>query len=371
MGKSLDLISAGHICLDITPQFSNGESADRLRPGSLSIVGPATLSTGGACANVGLSARRLGLSVAFMGKCGDDHFGQSLLAVLRKSDPQAAGAMRISAGEATSYSVVLAMPGRDRIFFHCPGANDTFTADDIDFALAAQARVFYFGYPPLMARMYADGGGELARLLGRAKSAGLTTALDMALPDPSAPAGKADWRGILKRALPEADLFLPSAEELIFMLRRDLYDRLAAGDILQHLSADVLRGLADECLALGAGVVMIKCGRHGLYVRGGSAGRIAGMGRTAPTPPGWADREVFAPAYRVDKIVSATGAGDSAVAGFLGGLLRGADLKTSADYACAAGACNVQAIDATSGVRSWRETTAMLASARVEPFVRL
>ena len=41
------------------------------------------------------------------------------------------------------------------------------------------------------------------------------------------------------------------------------------------------------------------------------------MGSAAPDPAGWADREIFAPAYQVDRVVSATGAGDSAVAGLL------------------------------------------------------
>ena len=88
--------------------------------------------------------------------------------------------MRVVPGEQTSYGIVLALPGVDRIFLRCPGATDTFAADDVDLDLAARARLFYFGYPPLMARMYAD-GGALARLFESVKSLGVTTALDLAL----------------------------------------------------------------------------------------------------------------------------------------------------------------------------------------------
>ena len=373
---AIDLVAAGHICLDVTPGFldhvSDRPLGQLFRPGSLTVVGPATVHTGGAVANVGLSAQRIGLSVSLMGKCGDDQLGRTLLAALEQASPECAAGMRVSPGESTSYTVVLAVPGEDRIFLHCPGANDTFAAEDVDLDLVARGRLFYFGYPPLMARMYAGAGEELARLLAGVKSRGITTALDMAFPDPTAPAGRADWPAILAAALPHADVFAPSVEELTFMLRRDSYDELTAdGDILDRLTAELLRDLAQRSLQLGAAVVVIKCGRHGLYVRSADAERLSSMGSARPDPAGWANAEVFASSYRVHRVVSATGAGDSAVAGFLAGLLRGADLPTSADYACAAGAQNVQAVDAVSGILPWEQTTAELSAPRVAPPVEL
>jgi sugar/nucleoside kinase (ribokinase family) len=336
------------------------------------VVDRAAVSTGGGAANVGLSARRLGLSVAMMGKCGDDVLGRTLLEVLRGFSADCAAGMRIAAGESTSYTVVLAPPGTDRIFLHCPGANDTFVADDVDLDLVARGRLFYFGYPPLMARMYAGKGEELAELLRRVKDKGVTVALDMALPDPAGPTGQAPWPEILAGALPHVDLFAPSVEELTLMLSRTDYDRMVAdGDILDQLTPALLRALSGRCLDMGVAVVMIKCGRHGLYVRSAGGERIAQMGSAAPDADGWADGEMFRPSYRVDAVVSATGAGDSAVAGFLAGLLRGADLPAAADYACAAGAHNVSALDTTSGLRSWEETTAALTDPRVPPIIAL
>ena len=46
----------------------------------------------------------------------------------------------------------------DRSFLHCPGANDTFGPEDIDVERLAGVSLFHFGYPPLMRRMYSDGG---------------------------------------------------------------------------------------------------------------------------------------------------------------------------------------------------------------------
>ena len=51
MSRELTAVVAGHICLDIIPQFDTllpGEFASLFQPGRLIEVGPAILSTGGA-----------------------------------------------------------------------------------------------------------------------------------------------------------------------------------------------------------------------------------------------------------------------------------------------------------------------------------
>jgi sugar/nucleoside kinase (ribokinase family) len=57
--------------------------------------------------------------------------------------------------------------------------------------------------------------------------------------------------------------------------------------------------------------------------------------------------------------VDTLGAGDTWTAGFLCGLLRGWDLERVARFANAVGACCVQALGATTGVRSFAETCAL------------
>jgi len=83
------------------------------------------------------------------------------------------------------------------MFLHCPGCNDTFGAEDIDYAMLAKARVFHFGYPPLMRRMIEEGAHELVALFARAHETGATTVLDMCMPDPDslsdASIGRASW----------------------------------------------------------------------------------------------------------------------------------------------------------------------------------
>ncbi len=368
---TIDAVVAGHLCLDITPSFPE-EAGHRslgeiLRPGTLTAVGAATLSTGGPVSNTALPMLRLGLNTKLMGKVGDDGFGAIVLDILRRESPGADTEMAVVPGEHTSYSVVIAPPGTDRIFLHFTGSNDTFGYDDVDFSVVGRSRLFHLGYPPLLPRTFANGGEELVRIYRAAKEAGATTSLDLVYTDPASPAGRVDWRGVLARVLPFVDVFPPSVEELLFMLRRDAFDDLSrrAGDreLLTQIGGGLLRELGEMALSMGAGVVLIKCGQQGLYLRTADRGRLEAFGRGRCGDVGaWANRERFLPAYVAPRVVSGTGAGDCAIAGFLAALLRGCGPEQSVRIAAAVGAQNVTAADAVSGVRPWDETLRQVAS---------
>lgn len=364
--RPIDAIAAGHICLDVIPALRplEGRSlAEELAPGKLVVVGAAKTSSGGPVSNTGVAFIRLGLRAELMGKIGDDFFGRGLLEALRREG--AAEGMVVIPGESTSYTIVIAPPDMDRIFLHNPGANDTYGADDVKVEQVERARLFHFGYPPLMRRMYEDGGAELAEVFRRAKGAGATTSLDMALPDPNSPAGRVGWRAILEATLPHVDIFLPSVEEIAFMLDRRLFDarREEAGgaEALDRYRAGDLRRLAETCLGLGARIVCLKLGHRGIYARTGPEATFAALGAARPgDPAGWARREIWHGAFRVERFASATGSGDSCIAGFLTAFLRGETIERATRIACAVGAQNVQVLDAVSGIRGWEETLAVL-----------
>ena len=85
------------------------------------------------------------------------------------------------------------------------------------------------------------------------------------------------------------------------------------------------------------------------------------LGRAAPSDRfTWADRELWAPCFKVD-VIGTTGSGDATIAGFLTALLRDASPATAMTMAVAVGACNVEAADALSGVRSWEDTARRIA----------
>lgn len=362
--RSAEVIVAGHICLDIIPAIEEkreGISA-LLVPGKLVNVGPALLSTGGAVSNTGLALHRLGLRTKLMSKIGDDQFGKAILDVLGSYGDELAGGMIVAEGEHSSYSLVISPPGVDRIFLHCTGANDTFAAEDILTNELQGARLFHFGYPPLMRKMYENEGEELARLLSHVKSQGLTISLDMAKPDPESPASRVDWRVILEKALPNVDVFLPSFEEILLMLHPERYEELSrihqTSDLLPYANGSLLSMLSTELIQMGAAIVAIKLGEHGLYVRTAKDhDRIAAMGPCAPDMDrisSWMERELLVPCFKV-KVAGTTGAGDCTIAGFLAGLLKGLNLEDILHSAVGVGACNVERSDATSGIPKWEE----------------
>jgi len=353
-----EIIVAGHVCLDIIPTFlgAPADLDDVLVPGKLIEMGQAVVATGGTVSNAGLALHRLGMAVGLMGKVGDDILGRAILEIFSAQGADTAD-MIVAAGEKTSYTVVLSPPGIDRIFLHCPGANDTYCAADLDVGKLAGVRLLHVGYPPLMARMYADGGEELSHLLSAARAAGVTVSLDMARPDPASAAGRADWRRILAQSLPHVDVFAPSIDEILFMLDRPRFDALeATGDLVGRVDAALVGDVAGELLSMGAAVVALKLGDRGLYLRAtDDAARLAQTGACRiDTLDGWLGCDLYGPCFQAN-VVGTTGSGDCTVAGVLTGILKGFSAEKALEAGLAVGACNVEAPDATSGVPAWAE----------------
>jgi sugar/nucleoside kinase (ribokinase family) len=364
-----DIVVAGHTCIDIIPtfdpsQFPGGSAKARLDmllvPGKLVNVGATVLSTGGAVSNTGLALHRLGIPVRLVGKVGSDLFGQAILQAFRNSGEHLAEGMVIAPGDASSYTVVINPPGVDRVFLHCPGANDSFCAADITLEHLAGARIFHFGYPPLMKRMYADGGMELSRLLGKVKQAGLVVSLDMARPDPDSPAGKVDWASLLVKVLPLVDFCVPSLDETLFMLDRPRFDRLMAEmrgthEPLPGVDGALLGEMSQRLIEMGAAVVMLKLGDQGLYVRtSADPQRIEGLCQHLGLPAGsWTGREVLSPCFKA-KLVGTTGAGDATIAGFLASANASLPFEGAVSSGVAVGACSVEAADASSAIPTWQ-----------------
>ena len=243
------------------------------------------------------------------------------------------------------------------MFLHHSGCNDTFDLKRINPERLRDARFFYFGYPPLMRSVYEDGGAGLAKLFAELGNNGVSTVLDMALPDPNGASGRVDWSGFLQQVLPYTTLFMPSFEEICFML--DVSSEASDQDDLLERVGDIGRRL----LELGVQVVVIKLGERGLYLR---------TGDTLPPdliPPDlsqdWRRRELWTPAFPVE-VATTTGAGDAAVAGFLTALLNEVSPSEALRFAATVGAASVQAADATSGVPHQDEVRLLLEKWNIE-----
>jgi len=242
----------------------------------------------------------------------------------------------------TSYTVVLNPKGIDRMFLHYPGANDSFKNNDINFGNIEGGKIFHFGYPPLMRQMYLHNGKELVNLMKRAKQSGFVTSLDMAFPDPNSEAGQINWKELLRNVLPHIDIFLPSLDEIAFMLK---YENDAHSKISE---------IAKMLLNMGAGIVGLKLGDLGFYLRTSpDKQRLAFLRKCGYTNiNSWANQELLSTCFKVN-VVGTTGAGDSTIAGFLAALVKKQGVTDAINSAVGVGACNVEALDAVEGIPTW------------------
>lgn len=357
-----EVVAAGHVCVDIIPSFEGPERPlnEILIPGKLTQTGPCIATTGGSVSNTGLALYRLGVPVRLMGKVGGDLFGRALIDLLTARDPALAEGMIRAPGEPSSYTIVINPPGVDRVFLHSPGPNDTYGAADVRLDVVAGARIFHFGYPPIMRRMYLNGGAELATMLKLVRATGVTVSLDMSYPDPLSEAGRIDWLPVIAGALPFVDLFSPSIDEIVYMLDRPRSNALRAG--IAPVDGALLAQTSDRLLAYGAAMVLLKLGDQGLYLRTTTdVDRLAAAGRAHPTDANaWAGCELLSTCFQV-KVAGTTGSGDSTIAGFLTALLHGLSPGDALTSAVAVGAHSVEAPDASTGIVPWDQVQARIA----------
>lgn len=341
----MDIVVAGHICLDIIPDWRIG-SIKTIIPGHILEMSGLKLSTGGAVANTGIALKKLGISTALLGKVGADAFGKVILEILKKEDKTLAENMIISGNEVSSYTIVLNPPDTDRIFLHYPGPNHTFTANDIPYEKIKSSRIFHFGYPPLMQKFYENDGKELVKMFQRIRKMKIITSLDMAMPDPESPAGRVDWFKFFKNVLPLVDIFMPSIDELLYMLNPEKFYKIS--EKKERFDMVLLNQLAKQLIDYGTKVVAIKLGDQGLYLRTHQTQKS-----NLPSiinHQDWDYRQLLSPCFATE-VKGTTGTGDATIAGFLAQLLEGGEPEKCITLATAVGACCVEAIDATDGIR--------------------
>lgn len=347
-------ISAGYVSLDITPTFPNNKcsSKDLFRPGALAEIQRATIAVGGSVSNTGLALHKFGADTTLIAKIGHDDFGTMIVERYKKVgvNPQ----FVVSEQDETGYTIAIAPPGHDRTFLADPGANNTMVASDIPDETLQKASFFHFGYPTLMKRFYQNNGRETIALYRRAKKYGLVTSLDLTVVDKESMAAKENWPVIFQKLLPYVDFFTPSFEEICMLIMPSHYhtllERAAGDDICRHLSlSEDVRPLADALLSLGCKAVLIKCGASGIYLRTADQDVMNQLNGTF-NADGWGNQDYFADSFKPYRIVSGTGAGDTAIAAFLYSVAEGYSPKECVDNAAGTGAMNITECDSLSGL---------------------
>ena len=298
-------------CLGILVADVVGKPIEAFPPrGTLTTVERMELHAGGCAANTSIALARLGVSTAVLGKVGADGFGDFLRQTLQKNGVEVQGVV-VDPAASTSATMVAVHADGERTFLHHTGANAAYSVADVNWPVIEAAGILHIAGPFLMERFI---GTDCADVLRRAKALGKTTTLDTVWDF----TGR--WLATLAPALPYLDFALPSLEEA----------RLLTGQIAP-------RDMAQVLLDHGVGTVGIKMGEAGAYLRTSGGDTLT------------------LPSLRVEA-VDTLGAGDAWAAGFLCGLSHGWDLERTARFANAVGACCVEALGATTGIRSFADT---------------
>lgn len=251
--------------------------------------------TGGGAANVMLSlaAFRAGLPLWAIGLVGMDRHAATVRWAIKGAG---AGLDHLAETDRapTAHTHVMNLAGDSRTFFYHPGTNDLLDEGDIAVeAVAAEgARIFYLGYLNLLGRLDVVSGGSsgAARVLARARAAGMLTVADLVSTD------REGFRAAVEAALPHLDvLFLNEGEAA-----RATGLPVAGADHLAGISA-----AAERLRAGGAGTVVVHTPALGLWL--GAEGAV--VVRPDPVPAA--------------EVVSPVGAGDAFAAGCLYGLHEG------------------------------------------------
>jgi fructokinase len=272
----VDVVTLGELLIDFVPTVSGVSLIDA----------PAfKKAPGGAPANVAAGLVKLGSTCAFLGKVGDDAFGQFLKATLDEAGVDTSGLVFSKKARTALAFVSLRADGeREFMFYRHPSADMLYEPGEVAVDLIEEAKIFHFGSISLISE---PSGCATRAALDAAHQKGVIVSYDPNLrlalwPDPQA--AKTGMLSVWEAA----DLIKVSEDELAFLTGLDDIEQAVA-----QLWHDQLR------------LMLVTLGRHGCrYYTRQFSGVVEGFSV---------------------KAVDTTGAGDGFVAGLIDGLLRHPD----------------------------------------------
>lgn len=275
---NVDLLFYGD---DVTPAFGQVEK----------LVDDAVLTVGSSSAIFAHQAALLGLRVAFVGKVGDDPFGDYMVDRLQKVSIDTS-AVVVDPEIKTGITAHL-VRGEDRAMLTYTGSIEALRIQEVDEDVLRHTRHLHLGSYFLQKGLQPG----LLDLFAHARQAGVTTSLDPGW-DP-----EECWDSGLTGILQQTDVFLPNEQELLAITGEDSVESGLKACTEPHL----------------------------VVLKRGSSGATAyedGIATSCVPPP--------------VESVDATGAGDSFGAGFLFGLLKGYGTERALEMGCVCGALSTR-----------------------------
>lgn len=261
--KAFDVVALGELLIDFT------ESGLSEQGNALFEANP-----GGAPCNVLAMLKKLGRSCAFVGKVGDDMFGQQLRTVAE----DAGICMEYLATDEdvrTTLAFVKKLPNGDRdfSFYRSPGADMMLTEDEIPEDIAADCRIFHFG---TLSMTHEGVRRATCKAIDFARQGGALISFDPNLRPPLWESLE-EARAQIAYGLRKCDILKIADNELAFMTGETDFDKGAA----------ILRGQYPNIKLFN-----VTAGPDGSYAY-------------------YEDKRVFVPSCKLGGVIETTGAGDT------------------------------------------------------------
>jgi len=277
---------------------------------------------GGDTSNTAIAAARLGASVGYVTRVGDDAFGRMLLELWSRENVDTRGVATDVRAPTGVYFVTHGPHGHEFSYLRAGSAASRIEPATLPLAVLRGARILHLSG---ISQAIGAGACDAAfAAIEEAKGAGARISYDPNLRLKLWPLPRA--RAVVVATLAQCDWFLPSLDEA-----RVLSGVEQPGAILAW------------CHARGAPIVAVKCGRDGAIVSDG--------------------RRVERIAPHLVEAVDATGAGDCFDGAFVARTLAGDDPFAAARYANAAAALATTGFGAVAPLPRDSAVRALLASA--------
>ena len=235
---------------------------------------------GGAPANVAVAASRIGSKAAFVGSVGEDLFGDFILRALESEGAETGGVRRQKPPTRTSLAFVEIADDGDREFtFYrsSPAADELLAPEDITEDLISGASFVNFGSIPLIREPVRSATHRIAELAG-----------ELAVPV----AFDVNFREHLWESREAA------REAVDPLLGLSTIVKLGDDELSPLLGTDDIEEATKTLLGRGTPLVLVSLGPDGAFY---ATGEFSG----------------YVPAFEVDEVVDATGAGDAFLAAVL------------------------------------------------------
>jgi len=263
---------------------------------------------GGDTSNTTIAAARLGASVGYMGRVGEDEFGRSILELWGREGVDTSRVISDPKAPTGIYFTAFAEDGSHEFVYYRRGsAASCLRPSDIDPGYIAGARILHTsGITQAISNTCREATGTAMRI---AQNHGVAVSYDANIRPKLAPVDL--LRETFEATLPCADVVFASSEDL-----EHLYGQVSTEEALRVI------------LAAGPQIAILKAGAQGCVVATADAGT----------------RQV--PGFPVRRVVDATGAGDVFGAAFLVRWMEGASPFAAARYANAVAAVSTQGLGA-------------------------